>query len=184
MHSGEVVLVTTQFSDASGVAGLELLQQTGPTAVSTVLSRTFAAPYDTQLLEIPWTVPDVFAKSTGQVLLTLRLRDPLGNSRDWPLTLAVDNIRPHVRLIAPDDDLKVFPGDVVAFTVEASDNVGMDYMEVFALGQSLCYNGLAPYTCPVTIPDTFRGNTDFVVKVFDTAGNVVRLTIRIKVDHH
>lgn len=184
VHSGEVVLLTTQFSDMSGVASLELLQRTGPTDVATVLTRTFAAPYDTQQLEIPWTVPDVFAKSTGQVQLTLRLRDALGNSRDWSITLGVDNVKPVVRLVAPDDDLEVYPGDVVDFTVEATDNLAVDYMEVFAFGQSLCYNGFAPYTCPVTIPATFRGNTDFVVRFFDVAGNQVRRTVRVKVRHH
>ncbi len=56
-------------------------------------------------------------------------------------------------------------------------------MEVFAGGQSLCYNGFAPYTCPVTIPATFRGNTDFVVRFFDMAGNQVRRTVRLKVEH-
>ncbi len=184
VHSGEVVVLTTQFSDLSGVASLELLQQTGPGDVATVLTRAFTAPYDTQLLEIPWTVPDVFLKSAGQIQLTLRLRDGAGNSRDWAITLGVDNVKPIVRLVAPDDDLEVYPGDVVDFVVAASDNVAVDYMEVFAFGQSLCYNGFAPYVCPVTIPATFRGNTDFVVRFFDVAGNQVRRTVRVKVRHH
>ncbi len=183
VHSGEVVPLTTQAFDTSGIARLELLQQTGPTTVTTVFARTFTPTSDVEVVEIPWTVPDVFAKSTGTVHLTLRLTDTVGNVRDWVFPVAIDNIKPMVRLVAPDDDLEVYPGDVVDFTVEASDNVAVDYMEVFAGGQSLCYNGFAPYTCPVTIPATFRGNTDFVVRFFDVAGNQVRRSVRLKVRH-
>ncbi len=184
VHSGEEVLLTTQFSDVSGVAELELLQQTGPADVTTVLTRSFAAPYDTQVLEIPWKVPGVFPKGTGTIQLTLRLRDSAGNSRDWSITLGIDNVKPVVHLVAPGDDIEVYPGDVVDFTVEAADNLAVDYMEVFALGQSLCYNPSLPYICQTTIPDTFRGNTEFVVKVLDVAGNQVRRTVRVKVRHH
>ena len=183
VHSGEVVLLTVQAFDMSGIARLELRQQTSPTNVTTVVARTFTPTSDVEVMDIPWTVPNVFARSTGVVQLTLHLVDTAGNARDWPFSLAIDNVKPVVHLVAPDDDLEIYPGDVVEFTVEASDNVAVDYMEVVAGGQSLCYNGFAPYTCPVTIPATFRGNTDFVVRFFDTAGNQVRRTVRLKVEH-
>ena len=183
VHSGEVVVLTTQAFDISGIARLELLQQTGPANATSVFTRTFTTTSDVEVLDIPWTVPDAFPRNTGLVRLTLRLTDTVGNVRDWPFSLAIDNVKPVVHLVAPDDDLEIYPGDVVEFTVEASDNVAVDYMEVFAGGQSLCYNGFAPYTCPVTIPATFRGNTDFVVRFFDMAGNQVRRTVRLKVEH-
>lgn len=182
VHSGETVQLTMQFSDLSGVAGLELFQQTEANNARIVFSQSFAAPYDTQLLEVPWTVPDVFAASHGVIQLTLRLRDPLGNMSDVSVTLGVDNIKPALRLISPKEDTKVYPGDVVNFTVQATDESGIDYVEVFAKGQSLGYNPAAPYSSQVTIPADFRGNSDFTVKAFDNAGNVTRRTVRLKVE--
>lgn len=180
VHSSETIDVLVQTSDLSGVSRAELLLKTSPTSLRTLTTMTFAPAVAAPEFTYAWKVPSLFSKSTGQVTLVLRVRDSLGNTREWQAPVTIDNVAPFLRVLSPTPSTTVAPGATVDIVTESSDAFGIDFVEVFAHGRSVCYNPVAPFTCSV-VADDEPGDEDYTVKVADLAGNLTKTEVVVRV---
>lgn len=84
---------------------------------------------------------------------------------------SADKTAPSVQLIQPVNGLSVGVGQVNV-TVNATDNVGVSKVEVYASGVLKCTLTVSPYKCTFATASTGNLNYTMQAKAYDAAGNV------------
>lgn len=121
------------------------------------------------------------AKLTGNHTLTFRGTDEAGHTSEVTRTATLDNTGPKARSVAPGDNA-LRRGTFTATATGISDPVGIRQVDLYANGDYVGSDNLAPYA--ISVPTGRRnGRITLLWAIYDTVGNKTSTTRRITIDN-
>ena len=160
---GAEVSVSVDASDDVQLKNVEIL--VGGVVVDTLTEAPFETrvtlPTGVDTVDIGANANDVAGNTSGATPITVNLLD------DQP---------PEVQITSPSDGQGVLGGSTIRVTADATDDLGVEQVELRVDGQPVTVLLFEPYVAEITIPDTV-GDVEVEACATDTAGNVTCTTV-------
>lgn len=164
--------VTTEATDNVGVVEVRLM------IGGNIVATDTTAPYVLEWNTSSW--------SNGSHSLRVRALDAAGNTGDDLISVNVSNkagdtTPPSVSITSPSNNATVASN--VAFSANASDNVGVAFVEFFVDGVWHAADASAPYSCSLDSRTVSNGAHTLMAVAEDTSGNRTSTWISVNVSN-
>ncbi len=117
----------------------------------------------------------------GEYLVFAQAFDNSGNAINSSIkSFVIDSTPPEVSIISPKNG-DTITGTELTIAISASDNIGIDHVEIYVDGNLKFTDSISPYSKIIDISNLSTGDHNITVIAYDKAGNTATATIVIHI---